>query len=158
MANEVVVFKSNYYAPVDRLTELAAEINALEADRKTGNRVKTIAMGHKLIAVREILREQNGEGQGCLDVTGHRAPKGWTQWVKENLTIGPSYGSHCIQEAVNPGIMTERSRTSEKRHGRSVGNILGMVKKAWPLWTEEKKQQLIDGVVAINSGEDYGRR
>lgn len=123
------------------LGQLAAEVNLLEADRKQGNQSKMGLMGHKLLAIREILRELNGVNRGTLDPTGHHAPAGWGNWVKNNLTISLTQAKHCIQVAVNPDSYYHRMATNKKKYYTTATFCFHSLKKNWPAWPEEEREK-----------------
>jgi hypothetical protein len=131
------------------LTTLATEVNELEADRKTGNNSKQVAMGHKLIAIRELLRERNGERTfGILDATGHYPPNGWEQWVKDNLTICLSHTRYCIWHALDPEGMAakERADSKKRRANKPFEKILVYLRSRLPHCTQEEKERIMNTV------------
>jgi hypothetical protein len=131
------------------LSSLAAEVNEFEADRKTGNNSKQVAMGHKLIAIRELLRERNGERTcGILDATGHHPPNGWEQWVKDNLTICVSQARFCIWHALDPEGMAakERAGGKKRRANKPFEKILAYLRPRLPHCTQEEKERIMNTV------------
>jgi hypothetical protein len=131
------------------LSSLATEVNELEADRKSGNNSKQVAMGHKLIAIRELLREKNGENiRGGLDATGRHAPTGWEQWVRENLTISSAHASKCVKHAVDPEGAGAYER---ERHRKSYAvdpckKILNYLQNCLPHCTQDEKERILNRV------------
>ena len=130
------------------LSSLAAEVNELEGDRKSGNNSKQVAMGHKLIAIRELLRERNGINFGSIDRTGNHAPKGWEQWVKDNLTISLTHARNCVQFAVDPEGMRARDKNIAN-HGynkNSARKIQLYINKLLPYCTQDEKERILNTV------------
>lgn len=132
------------------LSTLAGEINALEINRAGENKGKQIDMGHKLIAVRELLRQKNGICSGGRpDVTGNLAPKGWFQWVKDNLTLSLRQATYCVQYAGDPeGTSKRSSARSRKTRGSPTGALM-YAKRAWPIWTKEQRDEFCAGVLNL---------
>lgn len=130
------------------LAGLAAEVNALEADRVAGNQGKMVEIGHKIIAIRQILRETNGETMTGGIAPDGRAPVGWTKWVKENLSISRSYAQDCVQHVFNPEVKKRRAETN-RRSALSPTGALQRAKRAWPNWTQEQRNEFSAGVLAL---------
>jgi hypothetical protein len=131
------------------LSSLATEVNELEADRKTDNNSKQGAMGHKLIAIRELLRERNGVVlYSRPDATGCRAPKYWYQWVKDNLTISPQHASTCIRYAIAPEEMRAQKAEKNKRlHQKNpIGKIQNYLRTHLPYCTQDEKERILNTV------------
>lgn len=131
------------------LSQLASEINNLDAKRKSGNTSKIIEMGHKLIAVRVILRELYGGARGSLDATGNPAPNGWVRWVEDNLTIGRRHAASCIKMAVDPEAEQIRRRAIASRASYTPTGAIQRARKAWPNWSQADRDKFCQGVLTL---------
>lgn len=129
------------------LTQLAQEVNELEAQRTGGNQRKTIEMGHKLIAIRQILREVNGESNYQKALDG-RPPVGWGVWAKHNLSISVSHAAVCIQYVLDPDARA-RKTAQVIGHQYTPRGALERAKRAWPNWTHEQREQFSTGVLQL---------
>jgi len=130
------------------LTQLAEEVNTLEADRSSSNRGKMVEMGHKLIAIRAVLREQNGEILGGFAAADGRTPIGWVQWVGENLTITPNSAARCLRLALDP-MAIEKKRVKGTEGNYTPAGAAQRARKAWPTWTQEQREQFSALVLKI---------
>lgn len=134
------------------LRSLAEEINDLD---KQGKGMQ-VAMGHKLIAVRELLRERNGEcRRGNRGIDGLCAPRGWKEWTRQNLTISGSQASRCVRCAINPD---ELRRTRERIRGGTISltSPLPRFKRMWPKFTDAGKAA-IAGFIREEIRRELGR-
>ena len=141
------------------LSSLASEINELDAQDKTEHRGKQAAMGHKLLAVRELLRARNGEHiSGKRGLDGKRAPNGWQEWLKKNLTTGHTHANNCVRFALDPEGMAQRTRAKTTRDARSPAAVIACARRAWPhlddagkgriaAWIRERAQEEATHVV-----------
>jgi hypothetical protein len=133
------------------LLTLAGEINALETDRIAGNQGKQAAMGYKLAAVRELLRQKNGVSplHKLPDATGNLPPLGWTRWVADNLSLSQQHAAMCIQHAFAPekALHTQRQSNAHARH--SVAGALRRAVREWPTWSHEQREQFCAGVAKL---------
>lgn len=131
------------------LTTLASEINALETARASDNKSKQVAMGHKLIVIRELLRQKNGAHiSGHYDCTGNRAPIGWGQWVTDNLTITLDHAATCIKIAADPDGLAKKA-AKQTRYGYRAVTILRGINRGWPTWTKEQRDEFCAGVLKL---------
>lgn len=129
------------------LSSLAAEINELD---KQGKSVQA-AMGHKLIAVRALLRERNGCAKGKRDVTGNFAPKGWTKWVELNLTIGASHASDCVRFAIDPEVKARhQANRTENRVSNYPTTAIRFIRKCWPNIPTEDRSKIRQLVIELS--------
>lgn len=127
------------------LSDLAREVNELEVQRTAGNQGKQIEMGHKLIAIRQILREVNGERSMGTSASDGHSPNGWGLWVKENLSISHAHVKLCIQSALN----IEHVRAKIGRNKQSPAAALRAASRGWPTWTREQREQFSAGVLQL---------
>ncbi len=126
------------------IQSLVMEINDLDKMGKSAQQGVQEAMGHKLIAVRELLREKFGVRTiGRPDVMGLRPPKEWRRWVTDNLTIGLSQTSKCICIAHDPEKESVRLRKLQHDQRYNPALTIRRVKRQWgPLFTEAHKSEL----------------
>jgi len=130
------------------LRTLAQEINDLD---KQGKSVQ-VEMGHKLIAVREMLRENYGENKHSKkDATGNYAPNGWRKWLVDNLSISYSHASVCVKFAIDPAGSTENERRlNYRKRYNSPGYTLNGLKKCWANISTEQRSSIRQLVIELS--------
>jgi hypothetical protein len=129
------------------LATLASEVNELHKGNMGGQE----AMGHKLIAIRELLREKNGVTiAGKLDATGKPAPLGWRLWVKENLIITQDHAARCIRYVADPeGQRKSTNATRTRLNKTSAATLLRTLNNIWPNLSEADRDKVIDRVLTL---------
>lgn len=131
------------------LTSLAIELNALDGQGKSVQ----VEMGRKLLAARDLLRARNGERHsGSLGADGKRPPNGWNKWVLANLTISPGRAARCIQFAVDPAGMLDRSARWQATNRNTSVFLKRQIRRIWPLLTEAERNDTIDLMVSLSDG------
>lgn len=126
------------------LAGLASEINALDVQ---GKGVRE-AMGHKLIAVRQMLREKNGTRRSHHIAPDGPVPNGWLTWIKDNLSISPSHASTCIKFALDPTGMTKKASSRWMCHSKTGKYPLTVMRRCWSNYTEDEKRAIAEFVRA----------
>lgn len=129
------------------LSTLAAEVNALEADRKSGNSSKMVEMGHKLVAIRAALRERYGERKSGVAGVDGKPPDGWAHWVKGNLAIGCKHCTACIRSALTPDAHFAQQRHDNQKASRA-GNSAFSRLKHWDGFSDKNKRRIGEFVIA----------
>lgn len=130
------------------LAGLAAEVNALEADRVAGNQGKMAEMGHKLIAIRQILREINGVHTKSQKALDGWPPKGWGTWCKENLRITYATATGYVRFVLHPDG-PEKRKKSHGNYFKTPKGGLYHARKAWPTWAPEQRDEFSAGVLQL---------
>ena len=136
------------------LHTLAQEINVLH--EQAGNiefqkNSVVVAMGHKLIALRELLREKYGTASGRVDATGKHAPKNWTKWVENNLPITKDHAAFCIHAAVNPDAVRKTHNDRAKKLASTTPKpSIGALRRVWPVLTTEQRSWARQQVIALS--------
>lgn len=124
------------------LRSLRIEFNDLDKQTTTTQ----IDRGKRLIAIRQLLELKNGRlpnpryaGPDGL------APIGWTEWLRENMTVSRGHAMKCVRHAVNPEGRTILDRTANKKYRAAP---LSGFQLRWARYTDETKRQIAEFVIA----------
>jgi hypothetical protein len=127
------------------LSTLAAEVNQLH----TQGRGLQEQMGHKLIAIRQLLQERNGRACGVTGFDG-MAPVGWAAWVKCNLNISVSHASDCVRYAIDPRAERQKDAIKNKhKNTRSAATIIRSLNNIWPNLNQDDRDRVMDRVIEL---------
>lgn len=132
------------------ITVLSSEICSLIATTKSG----IVSMGHKIIALRELLRQKYGMNiRSQKDVTGNFPPNGWRNWVRANLSISPVTARSYMKFAVDPETAFKRQRINCQKYKLTHKSALAAVRRAWPKLPLAERNLLIVGVLELYNAD-----
>lgn len=128
------------------LASLAGEVNELSKQREGA----MFEMGRRLVAIRQILRETNGENTASSPGSDGYPPKEWRKWMSDNLSISASHAGDCIRRFINPNLEAEIERKkAAKQLYHSPATITRCFKNIWPNLSQEQRDKVLDDIIAF---------